>query len=110
MTKDIGLAAFGERWAVEAGFASLILDYRHFGESDVEPSGLVSLQKQLEDYRSVIRYARERPEEFRNDKIVVMGCSLSGLTVARLILEEDGLAGGLTHCPVLDGNMCFHFP
>ncbi|KIK54650.1 hypothetical protein GYMLUDRAFT_231816 [Collybiopsis luxurians FD-317 M1] len=101
--KDAGFADLGETWASAAGFASLILDYRFFGGSDGEPRNFFSLEKQLEDYRSVIKWARERPETFRNDKIVVMGCAASGMTVANLLLQDPGLAGGMAQCPVLDG-------
>ncbi|EPQ49951.1 alpha/beta-hydrolase [Gloeophyllum trabeum ATCC 11539] len=103
LVKDAGLAAFGEEWASRAHFASLILDYRHFGESGGEPRNLISLEKQLQDYQSVIDWARARPEKFRVDKIVVMGSALSGLHVAELLLRDQRLAGGMAHCPVLDG-------
>ncbi|KAJ8514921.1 hypothetical protein ONZ45_g7611 [Pleurotus djamor] len=101
--KEAGLAVFGERWATDAGYASLIFDYRYFGDSDGEPRNFVSIAQQLEDYKSVLNYARERPETFRNDKIVVMGSALSGLSVAQLLLEDTGLAGGMAHSPTLDG-------
>lgn len=106
-TKEGGLSTFGEMWASSAGFASLILDYRFFGDSDGEPRNFVSLVKQLEDYKSVIQWARERPEVFRNDKIVVMGCAASGMTVASLLLQDSGLAGGMAQCPLLDGQFCY---
>lgn len=104
LVKDAGLAVFGERWASEAGYASLIFDYRCFGESGGEPRNLVDLQRQLEDYRSVIAWARRHAELFRNERIVVMGSAISGLNVAALALEDTGLAGVMTHSPVLDGK------
>lgn len=102
--KDAGLAAFGERWGTDAGYASLILDYRHQGESDGEPRNVVELGKQLDDYRSVIQWAREHPALFREDKIVVMGSAMSAIYVANLVLQDDLLAGGMVHCPLLDGK------
>lgn len=105
LVKDAGLAVFGERWASDAGYASLIFDYRCFGESGGEPRNLVDLQRQLEDYRSVITWARHHAELFRNDKIVVMGSAISGLNVAALALEDSGLAGAMAHSPVLDGEL-----
>lgn len=105
VVKEAGLATFGQRWATEAGYASLIFDYRGFGDSDGEPRNLVSLHKQLEDYRSVVQWARQRPELFLNNKIVVMGSALSGLAVANLVLEDSGLAGGMAHSPMLDGKL-----
>lgn len=95
---------FGERWARDAGYASLIFDYRGFGHSDGHPRNLVVLEKQLQDYRSVIEWARARPELFRTDKIVVMGSALSGLVVSDLVINDPDLAGGMAHAPLLDGQ------
>ncbi|KAJ3793874.1 alpha/beta-hydrolase [Lentinula aff. detonsa] len=104
VVKDAGLATFGERWATDAGYASLIFDYRFFGESGGAPRNLVVYSKQLEDYRSVIDWARRQPEKFKNDKIVVMGSATSGINVANLALSDTGLAGAMAHSPVLDGT------
>ncbi|KIK58905.1 hypothetical protein GYMLUDRAFT_170445 [Collybiopsis luxurians FD-317 M1] len=101
--KEAGLATFGEHWARRTGFASLILDYRYFGESNGQPRDFLSLDYQLQDYKSVIQWAREKPETFRADMIVVMGSAASGHTVARLLLQDPHLAGGMAHCPLLDG-------
>lgn len=105
MIKEAGLAAFGERWASDAGYASLIFDYRCFGESDGQPRNLLSLKKQLEDYKAVIDWARQQPELFLNRNFVVMGSALSGLSVAQLALEDPGLAGAMAHSPMLDGKI-----
>lgn len=94
---------FRRRWATDAGYASLIFDYRGFGDSGGEPRSLVSLEKQYEDYLAVINWARTKSEMFHSDKIVVMGSATSGLSVARLVVEESGLAGGMGHSPLLDG-------
>ncbi|KAF7792667.1 hypothetical protein EIP86_003764 [Pleurotus ostreatoroseus] len=96
LEKEAGLAVFGERWAAEAGFASLILDYRGFGSSDGQPRNLIVLEKQVQDFRSVIEWARARPETFRTDKIVVMGSALSGTVVADLVVHDGELAGYAT--------------
>lgn len=104
--KEAGLGVFGEIWAKEAGFASLIFDYRFFGKSDGYPRNLVVYSKQLEDYKSVLQWARQRPEEFINDKIVVMGSASSAINVANLALSDSGLAGAMAHSPMLDGILC----
>lgn len=103
MIKDAGLAAFGERWAQEAGYASLILDYRGFGSSGGEPRNLAIVENQLQDFRTVIEYARAHPETFKVDKIVVMGSASAGLYVADLVVHDGQLAGGMAHVPMLDG-------
>ncbi|KAJ7887520.1 alpha/beta-hydrolase [Mycena olivaceomarginata] len=94
---------FGRRWAVDAHYASLIFDYRYFGASDGQPRNFVSLVKQREDYETVIRWARQRPELFLNSKIALMGSAMSGLTVTQLALDDPGLAGVMAHSPMLDG-------
>lgn len=104
LTKEAGLAAFGEHWAEHAGYSSLIFDYRGFGNSDGQPRNLVTLERQIQDYKSVLAYARSLPETFRADRIVVMGSALSGLHVAELICQDGALAGGMAHCPMLDGD------
>ncbi|EJC99630.1 alpha/beta-hydrolase [Fomitiporia mediterranea MF3/22] len=102
VVKAAGFQPFGERWA-EAGYASLILDFRFFGDSDGEPRNLAVIKKQVEDYRSVLQWARQHPELFNLDKIVVMGSASSGLVMATLAIEEPGLAGAMGHCPLMDG-------
>ncbi|KAJ6577966.1 alpha/beta-hydrolase [Mycena capillaripes] len=101
--KDAGLAAFGQRWPVDAHYASLIFDYRCFGGSDGEPRNFVSLVEQREDYETIIRWARLRPELFLSTKIVLMGSTMSGLVVMQLALDDPGLAGVMAHSPTLDG-------
>ena len=51
------LDAYAERFA-EAGLAVLVFDYRHFGASDGEPRQLLSIPRQLADWRAAIAYAR----------------------------------------------------
>ncbi|KAG2142362.1 Alpha/Beta hydrolase protein [Suillus clintonianus] len=103
-TKDAGLAAFGERWARDAGWASLIFDYRGFGDSEGEPRNVVDFESQLQDYQSVMSWARSRPQDFLADRIVVMGSAASGLQVAELVVNDGALAGGMAHCPILDAK------
>lgn len=107
LCKEAGLAVFGERWASEAGWASLILDYRGFGDSDGRRN-LVILKNQVQDYLSVISWARssENQTRFLRDKIVVMGSAMSGIAVAEIIIRDDveGIAGGMAHCPLLDAK------
>lgn len=107
LCKEAGMAVFGERWASEAGWASLILDYRGFGDSDGQRN-LVIWKNQVQDYLSVISWARssENQTRFLRDKIVVMGSAMSGLSVAEIITRDDveGIAGGMAHCPLLDAK------
>ena len=105
MTKDAGFAPYAEDWAQRAGYASLLLDYRFFVASDGLPRDLVVLQKQAEDYQAVVKWARQNPEKFVTDKAVLYGNALSGLSVAKLVIEdaELGFAGAIFQSPLLDG-------
>lgn len=107
LVKDAGLSSFGESWAERANFASLIFDYRRFGGSGGEPRNLVVLGDQLQDYKSVIAWARTKRGLFKTEKIAVMGSAASGLHVADLVVNDKELAGGMAHCPLLDGT---HIP
>ncbi|GBE83322.1 Alpha/Beta hydrolase protein [Sparassis latifolia] len=105
LVKEAGFAAFGESWA-SAGWASLVLDCRGFGGSGGQRN-FCCIARQVEDYRSVIAWAKtgEMQSLFQKDRIVVMGSAMSGLCVAELALNalEEGIAGAMAHCPILDG-------
>ena len=49
LTHASGLAPFKKAFC-NAGYAVFAFDYRHFGDSDGEPRGLVSPTKQVDDY------------------------------------------------------------
>src|SRR3954471_24666383 len=51
------LWAFAERFAA-AGVAALVFDYRGFGGSGGEPRQLLSIKRQLEDWRAAVAFAR----------------------------------------------------
>ena len=55
--KEGGPIRSAERFAAE-GYAGLAFDYRYFGESGGEPRQLLSVKRQLEDWRAAIAYAR----------------------------------------------------
>jgi acetyl esterase/lipase len=97
------MQAFAERWATDAGCASVLFDYRGFGRSDGAPRNVVSLAAQHEDFCAVLRWVREQPDSFQLDRIVVMGCGAAGLAVSRLAAEDGRLAGAMMHAPLLDG-------
>ena len=49
--KAVRLSAFAERFQAK-GYACLVFDYRHFGESEGEPRELLSLKRQREDWQA----------------------------------------------------------
>ena len=75
--RDQGMSAVAERFAA-AGFAGLAIDYRHFGDSDGEPRGLVSGARQRQDLRAGLAFARARPRDRRRPALALWGYSLGG--------------------------------
>ncbi|WHU46230.1 alpha/beta fold hydrolase [Gordonia sp. L191] len=71
------LDAFAERFTA-AGYACLVFDYRHFGDSDGTPRGLLSIRRQLADWTAALAYAR----------------TLSGVDTARIVLWGTSFGGG----------------
>lgn len=61
----------------EAGFAVLVFDYRNFGESEGKPRQVISLERQLDDIKSAIAFARGVPS-VDPKRIALWGSSLGG--------------------------------
>lgn len=99
--KAAGLAPFAEAFSA-AGYTCLVLDYRNWGDSEGEPRELLSLRAQLDDYRTVLRHAREM-EGVDPERIFVWGTSFAGMHVIELAASEDYLAGAIAQCPLVDG-------
>ena len=53
--KEMSLSNYAERFA-NAGFVTLIFDYRYFGDSEGEPRGQLFPLEQQEDYRNAITW------------------------------------------------------
>ena len=101
-TKDMGLEPYAVRFT-EAGFAVLIFDYRHFGESDGEPRQLIWIPYQLEDWSAAIKYARGL-KEIDPAKIALWGTSFSGGHVIAVAAKDKNVACVSAQCPGLDGH------
>jgi len=101
-TKDMGLEPYAIRYR-EAGFAVLVFDYRHFGESDGEPRQLIWIQYQLEDWSAAITYARGLTE-IDPERIALWGTSMSGGHVIVTAAKGERIACVSAQCPGLDGR------
>jgi dienelactone hydrolase len=96
-TKDLGLAAYAERFAA-AGLAVLVFDYRHFGASGGHPRQLIHIRHQLEDYHAAIRFARGLPG-VDPERIALWGTSLSGGHVLVVAATDARIAAVVAQVP-----------
>lgn len=100
-TREERLHVYGERFAA-AGYAALVFDYRHFGDSGGQPRQVVDIKGQLEDYRAAIDFAR-RLEQVDPERIVLWGTSFSGGHVLKLAVDDPSIAATIAQTPFTDG-------
>jgi uncharacterized protein len=96
------LDAYAERFA-DAGLAAMVFDYRHFAESEGEPRQLVSISRQLADWRSAIDFVRSDPS-LDSARLALWGTSLSAGHVQVLAADDDRLAAAVAQVPFADGR------
>lgn len=99
--KAAGLAPFAERFA-ENGFAAVVFDYRHWGLSTGQPRQLLSVRRQLDDYRTVLAWTRAQ-DVVDDARVFIWGTSFAGMHIVELAAGEPGLAGAIAQCPLVDG-------
>ncbi|KAJ5113807.1 alpha/beta fold family hydrolase [Penicillium angulare] len=99
--KAAGLAPFASAFAAK-GYYAITFDYLHFGESDGQPRNLLSIPGELQDFRDVISWARQQPDRFDLQRIVVWGSSFGGMHTTALIASDHELAGAIAQCPCVD--------
>jgi pimeloyl-ACP methyl ester carboxylesterase len=78
-------------------FSLVLFDYRHFGRSKGEPRQLISVKKQLEDWKNVVEYAGSKYK-----KIAIWGSSFSGGHVLEIASERD-VDAVVSQVPFVDG-------
>lgn len=100
--RQFGLPAVAERFA-EAGFAAFVFDFRHLGDSDGEPRGLVSPSKQINDYEAAIETV-QNVDDVDSNRLVVWGHSLSGGHALSVAAENFRVAGVIAMSPLVDGR------
>jgi fermentation-respiration switch protein FrsA (DUF1100 family) len=87
---------------VGAGFAALVFDYRHFGDSEGEPRQLLDIDLQLEDWTAAIACARTR-EEVDETRIGLWGSSFSGGHVVVAGARDGQVQAVISQGPFADG-------
>lgn len=100
-TRSARLDAYAERFR-QAGISALAFDYRHFGESGGEPRQLLSIRRQMEDWRAAIRFIRGRPG-VDPERVALWGTSFSGGYVVRLAAEDPRVTAVVSQVPFMDG-------
>ncbi len=100
-TRVMRLDAFAERFCA-AGYACLVFDYRHFGDSGGEPRQLLDVSRQLQDWNAAIACARARPE-VDGSRVVLWGTSFGGGHVLATAADDGKVAAVIAQCPFTDG-------
>lgn len=99
--KEQGLPEFAEQF-VSAGFATLIFDYRFFGDSEGEPRCQIFPLEMVEDYRNAISWLSDQPQVDR-DRIGIWGTSYSGGLVAYASAIDKRVKAVVAQAPSLIG-------
>lgn len=99
--RTMRLGAYAERF-VAAGYACLVFDYRHFGDSEGSPRQLLDIQKQLEDWKSAIAYVRAN-SSVDGTRITLWGTSFGGGHALSTAADVDGISAVIAQCPFTDG-------
>src|SRR5262249_49356780 len=73
---ELRLEAYALRFR-DAGIAAMIFDYRHYGASQGEPRELLSVRRQLEDFRAAIAFAKTLPG-VDPARVAIWGSSFGG--------------------------------
>jgi len=99
--RGMRLDAFAERFT-DAGYACLVFDYRHFGDSDGEPRQLLDIDRQRDDWRAAIDFVRSL-DSVDGSRIVLWGTSFGGGHVIAVAACDDDIAAVIAQCPFTDG-------
>jgi len=99
--REMRLDAYAERF-VAAGLAVLVFDYRHFGDSEGEPRGLLDIKLQLADWSAAIAFARTI-EGVDPERVALWGSSFGGGHVIEAAARDPRVAAVVSQCPFTDG-------
>jgi fermentation-respiration switch protein FrsA (DUF1100 family) len=99
--KEARLDAYAERFAA-AGYAALVFDYRHHGDSGGEPRLLIDVRRQHEDWRAAIAFARDLDGVDAN-RVAVWGTSFAGGHVVEVAAADQRLGAVISQTPHMDG-------
>ncbi|NNN22139.1 MAG: alpha/beta fold hydrolase [Acidimicrobiales bacterium] len=102
-TKECSLDQYALRFQ-EAGYAVLVFDYRGFGDSGVKDkklAQLISVRRQLQDWRGAIDYLRTR-NDIDHSNIGIWGTSFSGGHVLKIASQDPRIKVVISQIPNVD--------
>lgn len=99
--RQFKLIQYAQRFA-QAGYAVILFDYRYWGGSTGKPREMISINSQLEDWKTMIQYASTF-KFIDNRRIVLWGTSLSGGYALSLASELKNIQAIMVQIPYVDG-------
>lgn len=99
--KSMRLDAYAERFCA-AGYACLVFDYRHFGESEGKPRQLLDIGRQLQDWQAAVDHVHQR-DDVDGKRVVLWGSSFSGGHVLSIGAANHDIAAVISQCPFTHG-------
>lgn len=100
-TKEIVMPHYAT-YLRQSGVATLLFDYRRFGESAGQPRQHIDPWDQIEDYKNAVSYAETIPEVDAR-RIGVWGISYSGGHVLIVAATDPRVRWAISTIPVVDG-------
>lgn len=99
--RQFKLIQYAQRFA-QAGYEVILFDYRYWGGSTGKPREMISINSQLEDWKTMIQYA-STCKFIDNRRIVLWGTSLSGGYALSLASELKNIQAIMVQIPYVDG-------
>jgi fermentation-respiration switch protein FrsA (DUF1100 family) len=90
------------KFFAEAGYVTLAIEYRHFGESGGEPRGRLFPMQEVEDARNAISFLQRLPGVDAN-RIGIWGTSFGGGIVSYTAAVDRRVKAVVAQAPILDG-------
>jgi uncharacterized protein len=100
--REMGLETYAAHFA-QAGYVALAFDYRHFGASGGRPRQLLDIDRQLEDWRCAVAYARGLPE-VDPGRVALFGTSFGGGHAIVTAARDQQVAAVIAQCPFTSGS------